>query len=129
MYRIEKVDFGLKLSFSGNISEGEMTRWLKDSEKALSVLKSGFKVFVDMRFMEILSHDSLEHLIKGQKQYREKGMDRSAVVLTNSDLKIQLLGAAIQTGVYIWERYIDATLVKDWENAGKNWLLQGIEPD
>jgi hypothetical protein len=34
-----------------------------------------------------------------------------------------------ETGIYEWERYIDASSVADWEKIGIDWLSKGIDPD
>ncbi|OEU57610.1 MAG: hypothetical protein BA871_10695 [Desulfuromonadales bacterium C00003096] len=65
----------------------------------------------------------------GQKLYKEKGMVRSVVILDNVITKMQFRRIGKETGIYEWERYIDASSVADWEKIGIDWLSKGIDPD
>jgi hypothetical protein len=42
-------------------------------------------------------------------------MDRSVVILANSVTTMQFRRIAQETGIYQWERYIDASKVTNWE--------------
>ena len=35
----------------------------------------------------------------------------------------------IETGIYEWERYIDASKTPKWEEIGIEWLVNNIDPD
>ena len=129
MYKIEKTDYGVRLTFAGRVDAHEMTRWLEESEDVLPGLKRGFCVFVDMRTLIPLTPDT-EHLIKeGQKLYKRMGMERSVVILASPVITMQFKGIAHETGIYKWERYIDASSEPNWEQVGLDWLTREIDPD
>ena len=106
-----------------------MSRWIKDSERVLSSREGSFTVFVDMRGLNPLSKDSDRIMRMGQKMYSWHGMERSVVILDSVFVTIQFKNIAEETGIYRWERYIDASKETEWEQKGLDWILRGIDPD
>lgn len=129
MCGIVKKIYGYKLIFDGLIKADEMKAWVDKSRKILSLSPSKFGVFVDMRTLKPLAKDSQQFMKEGQKLYKEKGMVRSAVVLDSAVTKMQFQRIAKETGIYEWERYIDASSVSDWEQVGIDWISKGVDPD
>lgn len=127
MYKIEKTSYGVKLTFSGFIQKEEMAQWVIESQKALVSFPPKFGVFVDMRELKPLSVDSQAEMQKGQKLYKMLGMERSVVILDNPIITMQFKRIAKETGIYEWERYIDASKNANWEELGKKWLVNGID--
>ena len=129
MFKIEKADYGVKLTFGGFMKKDEMVQWVAESQKVLSSLPSKFGVFVDMRDLKPLPPDAELEMQKGQKAFKQKGMERSVVILNNPITTMQFKRIATETGIYQWERYIDASTSGDWEEKGKKWLVGAIDPD
>lgn len=129
MYKIDNDIYGFKLTFSGFIEIDEMKQWYEDSAKLLNRNNTGFHVFIDMRELKPLPSDSQKYMTMGQKLYKQKGMIRSAVILNDSITKLQFKRLAKETGIYKWERYIDASTDEAWETKGLNWLNSEIDPD
>ncbi len=129
MYKIEKKSYGLKLTFGGFIQADEMQNWVNDSGKELGNLASGFGVFVDMRDLKPLPPDAQEVMQVGQIAFKQKGMKRSVVVLANAIVTMQFKRIAKETGIYEWERYIDASSNPNWESIGEAWITKGTDPD
>lgn len=129
MYSIERQPYGFKLTFSGFIKGDEMTRWLHESERDLAGQVGPFSVLVDMRELKPLPTDAQQVMEAGQKQYKAKGMRRSAVVLQNPVITMQFKRTAQQTGIYEWERYLDASKTADWEAKALAWVSSGVDPD
>lgn len=129
MYKIEKKDYGFKLTFGGFITEDEMKKWLEESKIALQTAPKSFGVFVDMRTLKPLPTEAQKHMQEGQKLYKEKGMVRSVVILANAVTKMQFKRIAQETGIYQWERYIDEASNPNWEKVGIDWIKNGIDPD
>jgi len=63
-----------------------------------------------------------------QALYKQKGMQRSAVVLDNALTTTQFRRIAKESGIDAWERYIDANLTPKWSEAAVKWVRDGIEP-
>ena len=129
MYSIEKKDFGFYLTFTGYIDDPEMKRWAEESHSNLQSVSSPFGVFVDMRNLKPLPDTSQKFMQDGQKEYKAKGMERSAVVVANAVTKMQFKRIAQETGIYDWERYIDEQSAPDWEKKAMDWIKDGIDPD
>ena len=129
MYKIERQKYGYKLTFSGVIREPEMTTWVEESRHALLNAQPGFGVFVDMRDLATLPHESQEMMEKGQKLYKEKGMARSVVIVTKPITRMQFMRIGKETGIYDWERYLSASDTPDWERVGLDWIEKGFDPD
>lgn len=129
MYKIEKKNYGYHLTFDGFIKAEEMKLWLEESKAVLSKSSGGFGVFVDMRGLKPLPADSQTHMQEGQQIYKNSGMVRSVVILDNPLATMQFKRIAKSSGIYEWERYIDASSVINWENRGIDWLTKGSDPD
>ncbi len=129
MYKIEKTGYGVKLVFSGLIHADEMKKWVTESEKISKSLPPKFGVFVDMRELKPLDPEAQEVMQIGQRLYKGAGMERSVVILANTVLTMQFKRLAKETGIYEWERYIDASKNAQWEETGKKWLVNNIDPD
>ena len=129
MYKIEKKGYGYKLTFADQISKDEMTAWVQESEKALAAAPAKFGVFVDMRTLKPLAADAKAEMEKGQILYKQKGMERSVVILASAMLTLQFKQIAKQSGIYQWERYISEADDPDWEKTGEAWLISAKDPD
>lgn len=129
MYKIEKIDFGLKLTFADFVNADEMAQWLKEAQTALLSTKKPFGVIVDMRALKPLKADAQIHMEAGQKLFKEKGMERSAVVLNDLITTMQFQRLARQTGIYQWERYLNTQTTPDWETHAVKWIKDGTDPD
>lgn len=58
-----------------------------------------------------------------------KGIQRNVVIVDCANIKIHFLRIAKQTGIYHWEKYVEASSNPDWEKVAFNWINQGIDPD
>jgi len=129
MYLIEKTSYGVHLTFGEYIPKPELERWLAESKEVLKSMPEEFVVFVDMRELELLPPESRPIMIEGQQYYRAQGMQRSVVILKDKLTALQFKGIAKETGIYDWERYIDANTEPDWEQIGLDWVINAVDPD
>ena len=129
MYSIERTNYGFKLTFSGKIDKEEMQKWYDESMEYLKNVPEEFFVFVDMRNLTPLLQDAQAIMTNGQAKYREKGMKRSVVIVDNPITKLQFKRLAQESGIYKWERYIDAETHPNWEQLGMDWLENASEPE
>lgn len=130
MYKIERKSSGYLLTFGGIVDNNEMARWVEDSKSALQKENSlQFGVIVDMRTLAPLPPEAQELMVKGQQLYKEKGMQRSAVVLNNSVTTMQFKRLAKESGIYAFERYIDASQKANWTDTAVAWVREGKDPD
>ena len=130
MYTIERRPAGYLLSFSGNIDKDEMQRWFNESKIALVGEKeSSFGVVIDMRSLQPLKDEAKTIMVNGQQLYKKKGMKRSAVILANEDVCRQFKNLAVQSGIYVTERYIDAGSTGNAVEKAIHWVKSAVEPD
>ena len=129
MYLIKKTDYGFRLTFGDTIPGEEMAQWARDFSAAVDDIQGDFTVFVDMRSLQMLSKFAQDHMKKGQSAAREGGMLRSVVILSSPKIKMQFISIAKESGIYEWERYIDASTEPDWEEKGMQWILNSVDPD
>jgi hypothetical protein len=128
MFRIEKTNWGYRLTFGGSCPVEEIVKWLEESRKILADQEEEFSVFVDMRSIIPLSREAQVHIQEGQKLYKRRGMLRSVAILSSPVVAAQFRRIAGETGIGRWARYIDALTVPDWEEVGMGWLLKEVDP-
>jgi len=128
MYKIEKRPSGYLLTFQGFISEAEMLAWSKEAKSHLASQVGPFGVVVDMRKLSPLPPESQKIMVDTQGLFKQKGMQRSAVVLDNSLVAAQFRRLAKDSGIDAWERYIDASSNPNWSELAVSWVKDGREP-
>ncbi|MCK5039287.1 MAG: hypothetical protein KAS16_09335 [Thermoplasmata archaeon] len=111
------------------MSPEEMKQWAEDSKSILARTNAGFGVFIDMRTLKPLSDKTKAYMEEGQKLYKAAGMVRSVVILDSHITTLQFKQIAKETGIYEWERYVNASSHSDWEAIGLAWINKGIDPD
>ena len=129
MTNIEKQNYGFKITFAGLINQNEMSQWVESSRNSLLSQGPDFGVMVDMRELSPLSEEAKALLQEGQVLYKEKGMTRSVVVVNQGFIATQFKMMAQDSGIYEWERYIDASSKPNWEKIGIDWIVNNIDPD
>lgn len=129
MYKIEKKNYGFKLTFADAIKLDDIKKWVGESKSVLTNQHEKFGILVDMRTLKPLDNETQAEMVNGQKLYKQKGMDRSAVILASAIMTSQFKRLAHESGIYAWERYIDASSKPDWEKIAENWIVKGIDPD
>lgn len=129
MYKVEKKTSGYLLTFGGFITLDEMQRWHGEAKRALEDAEPPFGVIVDMRTLAPLDPETQKVMVDGQQLFKEKGMTRSAVVLNNAVTTSQFKRLAKESGIYAWERYINAEEISDWTNVAVAWVKDGVDPD
>ncbi len=129
MYKIDRTGYGFKLTFSDFIQADEMKKWVGEATTVLAGAPAKFGIFVDMRELKPLPPEAQAEMQVGQKLFKEKGMERSVVIVNSGITKMQFQRIAKETGIYNWERYIDASSVSNWEQIGVDWISRGVDPD
>jgi len=129
VYKIETKPYGYKLTFAGHIDVQEMTKWAEESKRVLSKKVGKFGVLIDMTTLSPISSERQEVLVSGQQLYKQKGMERSAVALNSLVVTLQFKRLARESGIYAWERYIDAGKLTNWERVAEDWIAKGTDPD
>ncbi len=129
MYKIEKRPSGYLLTFGGTITSDEMTAWFGESRTALKGAVPPFGVIIDMRTLAPLAPETQAIMVEGQKAFMTAGMKRSCVIVANSIIAMQFKRLAKESGIYAFERYIDAEAHPDWTKTAVAWVKDGTDPD
>jgi len=111
------------------MDEDELREWAADSRAALRDSPDEFGVLVDMRDLKLLNDDEQRVMRDGQQHYQDAGMVRSSVILDSAILTLQFRRLAQDSGIYDWERDINAETTDDWHQQAVDWLVDGIDPD
>ena len=128
MYQVSQTRGYVKISFSGRIGVDEMKEWLDASRTALSQPNPPNLVMVDLRELNGLTKDTLDMLAMGQREAKESGLKRSAVIVKSTIIQMQFERMAKTTGIFEKERYISAETNPNWEKVAEAWILHGTEP-
>ena len=128
MYTINATPYGVRVAFHGDVTADEARRWADDSRDVLASMGGRFHVFLDMRELRPTSDEAYAEIAAGQALYERSGMDRSVVVVSDTDVARRFTELAQASGDDEWERYLDATTMRDWEQRGVAWLERGVDP-
>ena len=129
MYAIDRTVYGLKLTFGGFMDAAEMQKWHDDIVGKLPKMSLKFGILVDMRTLKPLPADAQSTMVKGQQACKKAGMERSCVILDNATTTLQFKRLAKESGIYAFERYIDASANPSWEHTAIKWVANGLDPD
>ncbi len=128
MYKIEECDLGFQLTFGGAITKAELEEWYERSQGVLAKQRVPFGVLIDMRTLAPLPIEAQEVMVRGQSMYRKCGMQRSCVILEDAITTIQFMRLAKQSGIFKYERYIDASEHSDWLQRARGWIECAADP-
>lgn len=128
MYKIEKTNLGFHLTFAGAMTKAEIEKWYAESEEALKGQQGPFGVIIDMRTLALLPVEAQGEMVRGQAMYRSRGMERSCVILDDAITRIQFMRLARKSGIFKYERYIDASAHKNWLAEARDWVSHAVTP-
>ncbi len=131
MHRIAKKDFGFQLTFGDNIDVAEMTQWREEARAALVGARRSFGVVIDMRTLKPggIQPDAQKIMVDGQGLFMKAGMERSCVILQSATVTMQFERIAHESGIFAFERYINAGQKPDWEARALGWIQNKIDPN
>lgn len=130
MYKIAKEKFGFRLTFGDTISLDEMKRWRNEARTILIGAPKTFGVLIDMRTLRPggVQPDAQAVMVEGQGLFKAAGMERSCVVLESAAVTMQFERLAKQSGIYSFERYINAAAHPDWQAKALGWIEHKVDP-
>ena len=129
MWNVSTQSFGFVLTFEGSPSAAELEDWIVESKNRLAgPLPAGWGLVVDMRSLKPLAADAQAVMAKGQLEYKNKGMTRVAVVMTDAIAIMQFRRLGRGTGVDKVERFVNSETTPNWQSVAKAWVVSGTEP-
>lgn len=126
MYEIDRTEYGLRLTVSGQLDSETADAFSRDIKEAVRTLDEGFSVFADLRGMAAFPPEVGERIAKLMEYCNEQGMGRSVDVVESATTSLQMEQLVDQAGID--ERVIDATTTDDWEQRAVGWIERGREP-
>ena len=127
--RKEYTAAGLSEDSAGRDPYALFDRWFKESQQVLATSSGAFGVIVDMRTVKPLTPEVEAVILQGKSLYKRSGMDRSAVILNSPLMTMQTMRLSKESGIYAFERYIDASSDANWQKHAEAWVNSGIDPD
>ncbi len=124
------TEYGFRSTAPGYIIPAEARLWFEDLQtRVLGLEGRSFGLLVDSRTQKSNPPETQEIIREAMVWLREHGMQRSVVVLDSTVALIQILRIAKSTGVFSYERYLDALKDVHWERKAVDWLVRGVDPD
>ncbi len=124
-----KTEYGYRINAPGFLSLAETREWFEDLKWLIGTSGQPFGLLVDIRSQRANPPESQAVITEAMAWVKKAGLVRSAVVLDSAVAKLQTTRLAKTSGVYAWERYIDASKDLDWEKRAIDWIAHGIDPD
>jgi hypothetical protein len=128
MYCIESTPYGFRITLSGELAPLEIDEWIERSRHAIGEQRKSFCLLFDARELAPLSVEVRTRLIRWLFQYQKGGLHRTAIIGTGNSGCMQLWRVGIQSGIFKDDLLLDASHVRDWEEAAAAWFQQGIKP-
>jgi hypothetical protein len=131
MHSITKQPFGYQLTFADEVSPEEMKRWQQEAQTALMTAPKEFGVLIDMRTLKPggIGPAAQALMVEGQGMFKKAGMERSCVILQSATVTMQFERIARSSGIYSFERYINAAQKTDWQARALRWIEKRVDPN
>jgi hypothetical protein len=124
------TEYGVRIHAPGYITPAEARAWFADLKpRVLAFGGKPFGLLADARTQKANPPETQELVKESMVWLRSHGMERSVVVLDSTVALIQILRLAKSSGVYAYERYLDASKEPDWERRSLDWIVRAIDPD
>lgn len=127
MYKIERQNYGLKLTFEGFINPQEMQAYKDEFRVMLDLLPPQFGLLGDMRNMKPIPPES-QAILSAHPEWTASRIIRSATVIDSALVKMQSRRLSKEWNQNEAKRYIDASMHPNWEAIAVGWIVDGTEP-
>ena len=132
MYSFEVTDYGFMFISNGFFSLEVAKAWNADFHKTLEkVVQIGrpFGQFADLRGFKPGPPESQAYITESMKAFKKAGGRRAIVLFDTHLATMHIKRLAKESGIYEWERYIDAETFPNFEKVVLAWLNEGADPD
>jgi hypothetical protein len=119
--------YGYRSELVDPITSEERELWV-DQVKQFANLPGFYGQLIDVRRSRP-NPDEFPRILEAMQYVRSHGLLRSAVVVSTPMAALNIKQMAWRTGVYEWERYLDASHDPDWERRATDWIVHRIDPD
>lgn len=125
----EATSYGYRSVLTDPVSIEESIAWAADVRRAVGT-RTSFGQIIDMRGLERLAlGPRQEEIIQESMRFvMERGLTRSAAIVSSKQIALKIKQLAFGTAVYEWERYIDGS-DPECQQIALDWVERGIDPD
>lgn len=129
MHEVKETEYGLYVEVTGLVSLDQSIVIMAEMRQIFESRETGICVFANLQKMDLLTEETQAVLLKIQRHCVNSGVKRVAVILGNATVAHQFKRLSLESGIYDYERYLDASSDPDWETKGLKWITEGIDPD
>ena len=129
VYTIEKKPYGIKLSFDGMMDEEIAKNFAKEFMQVLNSIKGEIGILIDLSKGKPMPPAAQAAVNDCYKAVVQKGLTRSANIVSSAIMKTQMTRRAKEFGTYNKARYIESTTKANAEQIALDWIEKGIDPD
>ena len=129
MITLRPTPYGLAMTAPGFLTVEETRAWFEELKAQATAIGQPFGLLVDIRGQKGQSPEVNAIIQDAMTWLKTHGLRRSCVVLDSALARMQVTRLARQSGVYAWERYLDASAEPDWEATAVAWIRDGKDPD
>jgi hypothetical protein len=124
------TEYGLRTTAPGFITPPEAQAWFSDLQAKVAAKRGkSFGLIVDIRGQKANPPETQAIINKAMQWLKQNGLQRSVVVLDSAVARVQIMRIAKETGMYEYERYMDASKDTKWEEKALAWIVHGTDPD
>lgn len=129
IYKIDKMTYGIRVTFDGMMNEEVAKDFAKEFLQVLSGVNGSMSILIDLRKGKPISAESQAILNDCYSAVIKRGLIRSANIVSSSLMRMQMERRARELGTYDKVRYIDSSADGNCEQIAVDWLERGIDPD
>ena len=119
--------YGNRSELADPITSEERALWV-EQVRQFANLPGFYGQLIDVRRRKPYPQE-FPPILEAMEYVRSHGLLRSAVILSTATAALHIKQMAWRTGVYEWERYVDASHDPDWEQHATDWIVHRIDPD
>lgn len=129
LYRIDRTDYGVKVTAGGVNPAEEIACYLVDIKKMADSITGRFCIYYDLRSISPFDEKGKAQARKSNDFIKAYNVIRTVSVTSNPAAKTQLQQLTYESSLEDRKRYIDASSNPDWELDALGWILHGIDPE
>ena len=128
MIRTVEEEGYIRHCFTGNVDAAQVREWHAALDMSVETTNGEIYAFIDYSQVKSVSKEAMDLIVDIQKEAKNAGLVRAAVVVNSGFLQLQTERLARSSAIHSVERYISCDRTSNWEDVAKAWLLHGIEP-
>ena len=129
MYKIERTDYGFKVTSSGSFSTEEVEHLQRELINTLAQHDRPFSLVLDARKLALPGPEVVKVFTEIHTAIWQMSCERVVFILESPVAKRQVMQMHFIASPNGQDRVIDATKCPDWEARAIAWAAEAVEPD